>query len=396
MIRLNSLRASLLAAATLAAAGQANAAALSLNDNKSLIQDKLVVATAADINNPYFRVPATAYSGAAGLIINTDSLDQAGFVTTCSATLVSSRVLLTAAHCLDATDLNRVRIRFGSASSAAGGTFTEYEASHYWVNPNWTGDVGANDIAALYLNQDAAGSFERYGIYRDTDEIGQIHTKVGFGSTGEGSGGTNNSIGGRSKRAGQNIYEATGDEVFSDVGNDVLLFDFDSGLAQNDVFGALGLAQTGVYRRNSDGALFAGIPQGGNPADFKLVEANSSPGDSGGGTFIGNLLAGITSFGITGSIIDGACGPGQIDPDSNRFAGPDTVSTPVSAACTNSSFGELAGDTRVSSYASIIDQLVQYSGMFSSVGVPEPAMLGLFGLGFAGLLGARRRKPAIA
>ena len=380
--------------AAIVVTGAADAAPLSLDNNRNLLQQNLVVASAADINNPYFRVPASTWSGAAGLIVNTDQLDTAGFVTTCSATLVSNRVLLTAAHCVDAADLNRVRVRFGSASSSSGGTFTEYEASHVWVNPAWTGNVGANDIAALYLDEDAAASFDRYGIYRGNDEFGQIHTKVGFGSTGEGTGGTNNAIGGRSKRAGQNIYEASGDQVFADVGNDVLLYDFDSGFSQNDVFGALGLPQTGVYRRLSDGQLFAGIPGNENPADYQLVEANSSPGDSGGGTFIGSLLAGITSFGITGSIIDGACGPGQIDPDSNRFPGADSGSTPVSAACTNSSFGELSGDTRVSSFASLIDSLMQTQGMFSAI--PTPGMLGLFGLGFAGLVRTRRRPPPTA
>ena len=382
------MRAAIVAAVT--QAGIAGAAPLSLDANRNLLQQNLVVASAADINNPYFRVPATTWSGAAGLIINTNHLDTLGFVTTCSATLVSSRVLLTAAHCIDSRNLNRVRVRFGSASSAAGGTFTQYEASHFWVNPDWDGSVGGNDLAALYLDRDAAASFDRYGIYRGSDEFGQIHTKVGFGSTGEGTGGTNSAIGGRSKRAGQNIYEASGDQLFSDAGNDVLLYDFDSGLAQNDVFGALGLSQRGVYRRLSDDVLFAGIPAGGNPANFQLVEANSSPGDSGGGTFIGSLLAGITSFGVTGAIIDGACGPGHIDSDSSRFPGADSQSTPLSAACTNSSFGELAGDTRVSSYASLIDTLMQTPGMFSLV--PEPGMLTLFGLGFAGLIGTRRRK----
>ena len=378
--------------AAIAMTGIANAAQLSLDANRNFLQQNLVVASAADINNPYFRVPASTWSGAAGLIVNTDQLDSAGFVTTCSATLVSSRVLLTAAHCIDAADLNRVRVRFGSASSTSGGTFTEYEASHVWVNPDWTGNVGSNDIAALYLDEDAAASFDRYGIYRGNGEFGQIHTKVGFGSTGEGTGGTNNAIGGRSKRAGQNIYEASGDQVFSDVGNDVLLYDFDSGFSQNDVFGVLGLPQTGVYRRLTDGLLFAGIPANENPADYQLVEANSSPGDSGGGTFIGSLLAGITSFGITGSIIDGACGPGQIDPDSNRFPGADSSSTPVSAACTNSSFGELSGDTRVSSFAGLIDSLMQTQGMFSAI--PAPGMLALFSLGVAGLFRTRRqRKP---
>ena len=385
--------------ALVGSAQSANAAALSLDANRSLVQERLVVPTAADINDPYFRVGASAWTGTAGLIINTNSLDQAGFVLTCSATLVSSRLLLTAAHCLDAGDMNRVRVRFGSASStSAGGTFTEYEATHFWVHPDWTGSVGADDIAALYLGEDAAAQFERYGVYRDRDELGKIHTKVGYGSTGEGSAGTaptDLANGVRAKRAGQNVYDATGDQVFTDVSEEVLLFDFDSGLSANDVFGIIGgPVNTGVYRNIHTGALSKGIPAGADPADYKLVEANSSPGDSGGGTFIDGLLAGITSFGITGAIVDGACGPGHIDPDSSA-PGVDTGVTPVSSACTNSSFGELSGDTRVSGYLDYIDRLLAASSSSDLfVKVPEPAMIGLFGLGFAGLVGARRRKRA--
>ena len=45
---------------------------VSMADNKALVQPRLVVSSASQVNDPQFKVGASAYSGVGGLIINTD------------------------------------------------------------------------------------------------------------------------------------------------------------------------------------------------------------------------------------------------------------------------------------------------------------------------------------
>ncbi|MEA3539966.1 MAG: trypsin-like serine protease [Pseudomonadota bacterium] len=357
---------------------------VSMADNKALLQPKLVVSSAGQVNDPQFKVGASAYSGVGGLIMNTDSLDAAGFITVCTGTFIAADVVVTAAHCVDDSDLNRIRFRTGAGNGLAGTTFdAEYEAFSYWVHPGF--DFPSNDIAFIKLKKSASNGEEIYGVYTENDELGQIHTKVGFGTTGEGTAGTRGitpATDDFDKRAGNNIYEGLGSDIFSDVGDGVLLFDFDSGLDENDVFGTVDRAFCGGLElcfAHDTGVVIDGV----------RTEVNSSPGDSGGPTFIAGLLAGITSFGITGGVFDGGCGPGFIDPDSNA-PGVDVGVTPVSSACTNSSFGELSGDTRVSYYLDEINAMLR--GDLRMIWLPEPGMLGLFGLGVVGALAARRRR----
>jgi hypothetical protein len=368
-----------------AAASAAPVTGLSLGANRDLVQEKLVVASLPQVTDPTFKVGASPYSGVGGLIINTDSGDAAGFVSLCTASFIGARTLITAAHCLDDADVNRIRFRTGASNGLGGRPFSqEYEAASYWIHPDFV-SVGGQDIAFIRLGYDQAarGGEEIYGVYGNTDEKDHIHTKVGFGTTGEGTAGTRGiTPTGEDffKRAGNNIYDSIGDEFFSDVGPDVLLFDFDSGLAINDVFGEADRRFCGglelCWRHNT------GVDR----------ESNSSPGDSGGPTFIDGLIAGITSFGITGAIIDSpaTCGPagGGIDPDGN-LPGPNT-----GGRCTNSSFGEISGDTRVSFYLDFVRLALANRLNFRELETPEPGMIGLFGLGLAGALVARRRRKA--
>jgi hypothetical protein len=177
--------------------------------------------------------------------------------------------------------------------------------------------------------EDIASSVPTYDLFFDRNEIGQTFTKVGYGRSGNGIDGDIGSLG--TKRQGQNIYDETGQFFESINVNDegVLLFDFDDGT--NNTFGNSGIG---------------------------FQEINSAPGDSGGPTFINGLIAGVTSFGTTleSEDIDGT---------------------------TNSTFGEISGDARVSEYRNFIES-------FDSTPVPFDLNKSLAFLFLGGFLRARQ------
>jgi hypothetical protein len=173
------------------------------------------------------------------------------------------------------------------------------------------------------------------------------------------------------QRSGRNEYEYYGNLV-NGWSEDVLLSDFDDGSAQHDVFGRLGLNQQ------------TGIPG----------ESNSSPGDSGGPEFINGEIAAVTSFGITGDAFRATpfCGTeGSIDPYGD--GGTTGLVAANTAGCTNSSVGEMSGDTWLAPYASYIRAYV------AAAAVPEPGswamMLAGFGL-VGGAMRVRRANTGIA
>lgn len=237
--------------------------------------------------------------------------------------LTGGQYILTAAHCitesgtntLDSTLLNQPF--FANFNLASG--LTQVPISSLFVLPTWTGSVlQGNDVALLSLFQPAPAEAEQYDIYRDTDELGQTFIKVGYGDLGTGE------IGellpnGLSAFFGQNQFEGTEANLVnllnfppSDVAPlSQLLFDFDSGFSDNNLLGSLGLGNN---------------------------EVNTASGDSGGPAFIGDRIAGITSYGIGGFQLSFAT-----DIDSEPY---------------NSSFGELSGNTCVSTYSSYIDAVL--------------------------------------
>lgn len=274
--------------------------------------------------------------------------------TRCSSGLLNDGLhVLTAAHCVTnnsgVQDVTAGTVRFdGDLGSYI------YGVDEIYIHTGWTGSLGdGSDIAVLRLNDVVDSEITRYDIYRDTDEVGQVGDKAGFGRSGDGL--TGSVLNSGTKRNVQNRYDIAGLPLFGGISTDILLYDFDNGNPDNDAIGRL-VPSTGLL-----------TPFMIDPIGVGINEGISAPGDSGGPTFLNNMIAGVTSFGFTYNFIDGS------SPDIDGGGAP------------NSTFGEIAGDTRVSSFTSFIDSFIV---------VPVPVGVILLSTGLIGLFGVRRIKAA--
>lgn len=255
----------------------------------------------------------------------------------CSGTLVGGGAwVLTAAHCVT-SDTGALNASAATVTFAAAAGAPSLAASAFEVHPSWNGDIlfGA-DLALIGLAQSAPAAVTRYDIVRDAGiESAEQATIAGYGVSGTGTSGfVAGSFG--TLHSGLNRLDTVWD-----LAGSPFAFDFDNGTIDQDAIGR----------------LTTGLPQ---DLGFGTQEVMVVPGDSGGPSFIGTLLAGVHSFGAT-------FGP-PIDFGDNFV---------------NGNFGELGGDTRVAAYAGWIDGVTA---------VPEPSGYAMFAAGLA-LIGfaARRR-----
>lgn len=244
--------------------------------------------------------------------------------------LATGRHVLTAAHCIKGTetvlsDGTSLTYSYIATSGTVtfrlpGGRDVAIPVSKFTAHPGWDHNaLHGNDIGILELEFTAPSEIERYDVYRlaggtpvEAAELGSRALLVGYGLKGTGTDGATPDTDG-TERWGWNQYDATMAGV-ADVlnGDSQLVFDFDNGLAANDCLG--------ILKVHTDLGL----------GDF---EVNIASGDSGGPGFVDGLVAGIHSYG-------------------RGFEG-----LPDVKPGTNSSFGEIAVDTRVSAYADWIDSV---------------------------------------
>jgi len=251
------------------------------------------------------------YSGVVSLR-NTGELQATGVL------LWTGRHILTVAHFLDGiTDLNNLQLQFNSSTA-----LSPVSVKSFTQHPGWENNPANynHDLAIIELASEVDPSIARYDIYRSFDELSQVFSRVGYSKTIDpNNGGLLSSN--KSFHSGTNSYDVTTDVINTFLGTSIapdlqLSYDFDNGLAQNDAYGQL---------------------LGLNDLGTGATETFSRSGDSGGPAFINQQVAGIASF---------------------IFHYDNGVTADVTPAV-DSTYGEMASDTRVSKYANWIDSVVE-------------------------------------
>lgn len=313
----------------------------------------LPAAALVTVDQPHF------YEGADLPVARLLLEDAAGATRICSGSpIAGGQWLLTAAHCLKDTYRNSNWLAQSAVVQVFGSTPYSAAVDHtgWQWHGSWTGSIlEGHDIALIRLPSAAPLNFEidRWGagdaMIGSTTPLSVLVAGYGIGGQGVQDPAA---LPAGTLRIGGNHYDA-----FGTIPGSTYLFDFDSGSAAHNSLGLPGYTQVAGYPPAYD---LVDWDFDGNHA---WAEAMIAPGDSGGPSLVEQfIVTGVHSYFMWG---------GAFDDD----------------LLVNSSFGEIAVDTRVAFFAPWIDQV-------TTTPVPEAPSLALMLAGLAGVAAARRRRAA--
>jgi hypothetical protein len=212
----------------------------------------VAITVSGNPNDPIYTSLGPRFSGVGGLFNSAFGSGLSGF--SCSGAAIGRYHVLTAAHCVlqgpagvsfapgnDPSRLFAARDVF--IPPTAGLLATAYTFSPLFSQAVGGANWPSGDIAIVSLRAPLPVDVQTYGIYRSNDERGKVFDRVGFGISGTGAVGSlgysdYDGLG----RYGLNRYEATLSDLLTRLGqtqefappDDLLAFDFDSGLAEHD------------------------------------------------------------------------------------------------------------------------------------------------------------------
>lgn len=339
--------------------------------------------TTGDPFDPAFgNIPGNPeYRNGIGLIfIQFASTGGGGFL--CTASAISPTHLLTAGHCMRNVDddglTDTVTRLFFFLPLESG--LQIYEGTGFSVNPLFdaleplVGAFAPGDVAVIELDMPLDPTVEIYELYRDGGELRMETQHYGHGLNGVGDEGATDGSNPLYGRTGKNQYDGTFDPLIGIGFFQQLIHDFDNGKAKNDAAPWWYSPKFLCNRDESKCNVARGQASEYRQKGFGDLEVGIAPGDSGGPGFIDGKIAGVHSFGFT------------------YFCGGLTGNVPDVTCGLDSSYGEMAGDARVSANADWID--AQVSGGVSTP-IPEPVPASAAATGQAGD-GAMTEVPASA